>query len=374
MSIVVSLSGATTSQSLYQQTMTAQTIITAASQDVRSVLGSSGGDQTILLDYVNRIHKEMLRGSNWQWLLSAPQRFVTEYGVTDYWVGATASTPSGTQDTGLNLTNLRTIAEDSVYDLSNDRQLFMVPRTAVTSGRTFQDGTSRLANPDNWEQDGANPYVLRLTPAANNVNGYQPVPNIPVCSTSTTGALAGRTYFVKTTFVDSAGNESTPCSAAARTYVPVNKVLVVKAPQPYVSASTSGITYSNYKVYVGTVEGSETLQSTSTAITGDWTEPGTGLVAGAALPTTNNIEPLRGYVIEFKYFKTRKEIVDATNTLLVPDDYKDIFCAGVNALAYQFLKRSGEAKDWYSIYQNGMRGIVRDMNLAPHIDFMRPAQ
>lgn len=374
MSIVVSLSGATTSQSLYQQTMTAQSIITCCSQDVRSVLGTSGGDQTILLDYVNRIHKEMLRGSNWQWLLSAPQRFVTEYGVTNYWIGTSGSNTSGTQDTGLNLTNVRTIAPDTVWDLSNNRQLFQVPSRAVSSSRIFEDGSSRLAKPDSWEQGFNSPYVLRITPAADNQNTYQPVPNIPICQTSTAGALSARTYFVKTTFVDTAGNESTPCAAAARTYVPANSVLVVKAPQPNVSGATTGILYSRYNVYVGTTEGSETKQASNQAITGDWTEPGTGLVAGAALPTINNIEPLRGYVIEFKYFRTRKEIVDSTNTLLVPDDYKDIFCAGVNALAYQFLKRSGEAKDWYSIYQNGMRGIIRDMNLAPHIDFMLPAQ
>lgn len=363
----------TTSTSIPACTTTAQAIISSVSQDVRSVLGSSGSDQSLILDYVNRVHKQMLRGSNWEWLLSAPQRFVTEYGVTNYWIGASGSNTAGTQDTGLNLSDVRTIAEDSVWDLSNDVQIFRVADRNTSPSRIFQDGTSRLAPPGNWRQAMDAPYVLSLYPAADNTNSYQPVPNIPICQTSTTGALAGRTYFVKTTFVDSAGSESTP-SAAARTYVPVNKVLVVKAPQPYVSAATTGITYSNYKVYVGTVEGSETLQSTSTAITGDWTEPGTGLVAGAALPTTNNIEPLRGYVIEFRYFKKRKEITDSTLVLQVPDDYKDIFVAGVNALVYQFLKRSGEAKDWYQIYQIGMRDIIRDSNLAPSIDFMRPAQ
>lgn len=337
------------------------------------MLGSSGNDQTLLLDYVNRIHKQMLRGSNYEWLKSGPQRFLTEYGVTDYWIGTSGSNTAGTQDTGLNLSDVRSIAEDSVWDLSNNRQIFMVADRYPSSGRIFQDGTSQLAPPDNWRNAVDSPYVLSLYPAANNNNGYQPVPNIPICQTSTSGALSGRTYFVKTTFIDSAGNESTPCSAAARTYVPANKVLVVKAPQPYVSTATSGISYSNYKVYVGTVEGSETLQSTSTAITADWTEPNGGLVAGAALPTTNNIEPLRGYVIEFRYFKVRKEITNSTLILQVPDDYKDIFVAGVNYLAYQFLKRSGEAKDWFQVFQMGMKDIIRDMNLAPHIDFMRPA-
>lgn len=358
--------------SIVGSTTTAQTIINRVSQDIRSVLGTSGSDQTILLDYVNRIHKEVLRESNWEFLKSAPQRFVTELGVNNYWLGTTGSNTLGAQDTGLNLSDIRRIDERSVLDLSNATQLSKEPERPMFYSFIQQDGSSRTNRPTSWTWNREAPYLLNLFPAPDNQNTYQPVPLSPVCQTSTTGALAARTYFVKVTFVDSAGNESMP-SPAARTYVPANKVLVVKAPQPYVSGGTSGITYSNYKVYVGTVENAETLQSTSTAIAADWTEPGTGLVAGAALPTVNNIEPLRGYVIEFRYFRTRTEISIPAQVLQVPDDYSDIITAGVNYLAYQFLKRPTEAKDWYSIYKGGIKEMIKDMNLHPHNDFIRPA-
>lgn len=370
MPIVVQTVG--TSASITGATTTAQAMINCASQDVRNVLGNSGSDQALLLDYVNRIHKEVLRESNWEFLKSAPQRFITELGVNSYWLGTTGSNTAGSQDTGLNLSDIRRIDERSVLDLSNATQLGKEPERPMFYSFIQQDGSSRTNRPTSWNWNREAPYLLNLFPAPDNQNTYQPVPLSPVCQTSPVGALSARTYFVKCTFVDSAGNESTP-SVASRTYVPANKVLVVKAPQPYVSGSSSGITYSNYKVYVGTVENSETLQSVSTAITADWTEPGTGLVAGAALPTVNNIEPLRGYVIEFRYFRTRTEITASTQVLQIPDEYSDIICAGVNYLAYQFLKRPTEAKDWYSIYKGGIKEMIKDMNLHPHNDFIRPA-
>src|SRR6185437_2991909 len=94
-------------------TTTVSSIINATSQDVRQVLGTTGGDQTILIDYVNRISLQLLRQSNWTFLLSGAQRFLTREGVNDYWLGTSGSNPVGSFDTGLNLTDLRTVKPDT---------------------------------------------------------------------------------------------------------------------------------------------------------------------------------------------------------------------------------------------------------------------
>jgi hypothetical protein len=58
--------------------------------------------------------------------------------------------------------------------------------------------------------------------------------------------------------------------------------------------------------------------------------------------------------------------------LQVPDDYKDIVIAGVNAFACLFLKKFDEAGPWQQMYQDGKRQMIRDANLFPREDFIRP--
>ena len=105
--------GSLPSGSSAQATKTVNDVINAVSQDVRQVLGTTGGDQGILIDYVNRISLKLLRQSNWYFLLSTPQRFMTRIGVNDYWVGTTGTAPVGAFDTGLNLSDVRTIKPEN---------------------------------------------------------------------------------------------------------------------------------------------------------------------------------------------------------------------------------------------------------------------
>lgn len=105
-------------------------------------------------------------------------------------------------------------------------------------------------------------------------------PSSPALSQVAGGALGGTTYYVKTTFVTDSG-EVVP-SAEASLAVAANNLLKVTAPA--VAGGVAGVT--GWNVYVSTSAGTETKQNGSTpiALGTDWTEPGSGLVAGTALP------------------------------------------------------------------------------------------
>lgn len=104
-------------------------------------------------------------------------------------------------------------------------------------------------------------------------------PAAPALSQVAGGTLAATTYYVKTTYVDAAGE--TPPSTEASLAVAVNNLLQVASP-----ATVAGAT--GYNVYVSTASGAETKQNTSPIALGTaWSEPSTGLVAGTTPPATN---------------------------------------------------------------------------------------
>ena len=347
-------------------TFTAQDIIDATSQDIRAQLAPSWGDSVILLDYVNRICLKILRKSQWTFLISGVKRFITETGQTDYWIGASGSNPTGSVDTALNLSDVGRIKVGSIFDRSNWTPIGQTAETPLLPSTSFQDASARPGRPKFWRLSADTPSILNIYPAPDNQNTYEPIPSTPNIETTVSGALAARTYFIKVTFVDSAGGESIPSTSAARQYIPANSLVKVKSPNPSFTKSSSGITYSKYNVYISTTEGSETKQSVTTIDIGtDWTEPGSGLIAGTALPTTSTLEPLRGYVIEFRYYKIRAQVTTADQVLQIPDDYKDVIVAGVNYFAFLFLKRSDEATLWKGLFEEGLQSIIADKKLFP---------
>lgn len=363
-------------------TKTAQDVVNQTSTDIRSVLGTSGADATILMGFVSRTQLDMMRTVNWTFSESPVQRFITAYGQTGYWLGATGTNPAGTIDTGLNLSDLETIKENSVFDRSNYRKLNPLgDQPLADSSFATRDGQSVLSQPRLYVQNPDNAYILNLYPAPDNRNIYQPVPPPPAFTVTAGGALAARVYWVQTTFVDSLGNEGTP-SRATKVYVPASSLLTVVAPIPEIATGPTGIKYGQYKVYAiagassdATDPGSECVQNGGTAInTGvNWTEQNTGLATGTALaPTSSTLETLDGYVIEFRYWKSRKQIAALADFLQIPDEYFDVIVAGTNFLACQFLKKGDEAQMWLQIYQNGLRGMIRDKNKSPKVDFVRP--
>jgi hypothetical protein len=139
---------------------------------------------------------------------------------------------------------------------------------------------------------------------------------------------------------------------------------MVKSPATPVNPA-SGIPYTKFNVYISTTSGSETKQGTGTNFGSDFTESISGLSAGTPLPTASTIEPLRGYLIEFRYYKTRPTVSSLATVLLIPDDYADIVKAGVNELTFKFLKADNEAAYWQRLFLDGLRQITRDYNLQP---------
>lgn len=370
---------------LYSTTTTAQSVMDAASREVRQTLSSlATPDSTILLDYVNRVSLEILRNARYTFLESAPLLFITQRGQTDYWLGVTGSAPSGTVDTGLNLTDLRTIKDGSVMDRSNFRPLGVTQEPPLSARIAYPDDTSRLGTPSQWRQSVDTPQVLNVYPAPDNQNIYQPQPSTPIVQTVAGGTLPNRVYYACCTLLDSLGNESTAPSTAA-IFVPANFLLVVKSPFQEFAKSASGVQYNKWNVYVaqgpslGDLQG--TLDSTSTtrqsltpiAIGTDFTEPISGLLtATPAPPTANSMESLEGYLIQFRYYRRRMPVTTGAQILQIPDDYFDVVVAGVTYKVFHYLFRPQEAQQWYSLYQNGLTQVIRDQNFNRGFEYIKP--
>lgn len=357
---------------------TAQQVVNSVSTDL---LQRIAPEDPKLLDYINRGQLQLMRASRWRFLLSAPQRFTTQKDRTDYWIGPTGTGPVDTVDTGLNIQNLGPIKTETFFDRSNFRLLKRTGENLLMSSFAFRDNTSRPGQPRVWRNDVSTPCVLNLYPAPDNQNNYQPQPEAPVLSITAAGALPARFYFVRTTFVDSLGNESS-ASDEARIFVPANNVVVIQPPQELPTAA-SGVQYNRYNVYIfnagtntQTTTGQETLANQSGPLSNAtvYTEPGTGfLFPGAQYPTANNVEQLGGYIIEFRYFQAKPQVTNLATPLLIPSDYFDVLVAGVNYFTAQALKDKDAENFWKAEWLGGITGMIRDKNLFPRgPDFIGP--
>jgi len=108
-----------------------------------------------------------------------------------------------------------------------------------------------------------------------------PAPGTPVLSYTPGGNLGGATYYVKTTYNTPSG--STVPSSEANLSVPANNLLVITSPAN--AGGVAGVT--GWDMYVSTSAANETRQNgngASYALGTNWTEPGSGLVAGTAVP------------------------------------------------------------------------------------------
>lgn len=355
-----------------------QTIIDSAQQDFVNLIGSN---HPALIDYTNRTHLEILRYSRWKFLLSGPQQFLTVPSQTDYWIGPAGSAAPGTVDTGLNLTAIQSIKKDAVFDRSNYHPLAETLDAPMSSGLMTTGNTARSSMPALWRNSPDTPSVLNIYPAANNQNIFQPVPYAPIANSLTTaGSLAARTYYLRCTFVDSAGLESS-ASDEAMIWIPSLRLCQVMSPKPSFAQNSYGVLYSHYNVYAAVSPNSETLQNSSPiAIGTNWTEPSTGLIGGpSAYPSQNLISPMQGYLIEFRYWQARVQLTQAAQNLQIPDDYIDVVVSGVNWKLAQMLRKSSPAlvsqqdvDTYHDAYRGGLTGIIRDKNLFPRSDFIYP--
>lgn len=123
-----------------------------------------------------------------------------------------------------------------------------------------------------WMTDNPGIFYAYETPASWDTF---PAPNSPVLTSSSGGTLPATTYYVKTTYINSAGYESLTSQEVSLSVL-ADFVLDVASP-----VTASGAV--SYNVYVSTTTGKETLQNNSPiAIGTSWTMPTTGLISGAS--------------------------------------------------------------------------------------------
>lgn len=368
---------------LYSATTTASSILASVSRDVRSQLDSTvAGDQTILLDYTDRIHQQTLRASKQRFLESDWKYFITEKGRTDYWLSSITG-PNGAVLTGLGLTDIDRVRE--IVNFSSQEALTAIERPIFSSSYMDAAGTNiQGSRPLRWHKadQGRSTTVdtpLQLFPAPDAGNTFQAVPEAPICTSTASGSLPARRYYVVVAYHGSSNYGQFPGTPSQEVEIVMNasQVLVVDTPVPKFPITVqNGQPLQCWNVYVGTVSGGPyALQNTfGTLILGtDWQEPTSGLIAGDEPPTVSTLPPIGGYLIGFKYFKQRTTISATSTVLQVPDVYKDVVVAGVNWLAFRYLKMADEAAYWYQVYQDGLRQIIRDRNLLQEdADFIRP--
>ena len=145
-------------------TTSAGDIIARCSQDARKLLDNNDiAERVVLIDYVNRVHTELLRLSRFRFLLSSVQTFNTVLGKTDYWIGVAGGQGVGQVDTGLNLTDVFTIKRGTVFDRTSYHPVF--PTSEAPLGAFFaQNNIPRL-----WRNDVATPNVINIYPPPDGV-------------------------------------------------------------------------------------------------------------------------------------------------------------------------------------------------------------
>lgn len=359
-------------------------IIDKVSQDVRtqlSALANTPG-QPILIDYVNRTHKQVLRFSRWGFLLSEPLYFMTAFGQTDYWIGPNNAISGAKVNTGLNLIDVDKIKKDEVRDYSNDSALKPLGAQPLGPTLNFRSGQTRQDQPRAFYQDWNDPNVLHIWPGPDNQNTFQPQPSPPILQYAPGGSLPQRNYYVRITFVDSVSGESTGSNISTNLVIPANNLMTVVSPALFFKSNASGIQYASYNIYASNDPSfqpepdpnSETLQNTSPIQIGvNWTEPTNGLTTtGVSVPTANTLAQMEGYVIGFRYYKVRLDLTQTSQVLQTPTDYDDIIVQGVNYLAFKILGKQQEAMASQQAYKAGLTEMVWDKNLFPDNDFIRP--
>lgn len=101
------------------------------------------------------------------------------------------------------------------------------------------------------------------------------------------GVLGATTYFVKITYVDAMG-ESLPSGEQSKAVAADNVLNVASPPASGLQPIGGPVLTTGWNVYVSTSTGTEVKQNSSPiAIGTPWVEPTSGLIGGAAPPTSD---------------------------------------------------------------------------------------
>src|ERR1051326_4581496 len=270
---------------------TVSQIIAGCSQDIRRILDSAdSGDQVALIDYTNRTQLQLLRAARWRFLLSNVLKFQTKAGVTDYWIGATAGNPTQSYVLSAAASNGSTttytgIALNTLYP----------QETVTTSGFvnganngtfTVQSSTATTAtvnNPSGVNEAHSRTLSFVVTDTTLNITNL--------------GIVKRGTVFDRTNSRRLYPTDEAPLGP---NFTGLNR------PELYRNDGTN--TPGIFSVY----------------------------------PPPQDV-----YVIEFRYYFSKPQLSALSDTLLIPDDYKDVVIAGVNYFASLYLRENyNDAQIW----------------------------
>jgi hypothetical protein len=207
--------------------------------------------------------------------------------ITTVVVPATAYFKSGQV---IDLIDLATLKDDLKITQSGDdaflrRVITRASQKASTyCNRVFQPQTYQdqiWLQRDAYPQvvtGGAKPLQLVNYPLTSPASpGGTPPPIAPTLGQVAGGTIAAASYYARITYVTSQGE--TAVSGESFLQVKANNLLQVTSPAIDPLNLATG-----WNVYVSNGAGTETLQASGIAIGTNWTEPSSGLVAGAAMP------------------------------------------------------------------------------------------
>ena len=279
-------------------TIQAQDVVNAVIQDSQN----QTTNRTTLYDYVDRIHQRILRESQWRFLLSDPQVFVTMPGVSSYTL-ISGTPPAGSFQTPLGLTDFNNIAPGSVFDLSTWTKIEEDSDSNTSLNYIInRDGSLRSGQPRTYSNSLLNPGTLLLKPTPDAQNSYYPIPETPVVTYEPLAGcgLPNRIYYGVATFVDNLGGESTRSNVPFVIAIPAGCVLIVESP----NATLGGISgdqaiYGCWNVYIGYSQGTWYRQnSTPITIGTSWVETIYGLNPGALpVPSALYLPPVGNSVL-----------------------------------------------------------------------------
>jgi len=259
----------------------AQDVVNAVIQDSQN----QTTNRTALYDYVDRIHQRILRESQWRFLLSDPQTFVTMPGVSSYTL-VSGTPPIGSFQTPLGLTDFNNIAPGSVFDLSTWTKIEEDSDSNTSLNYIVnRDGSLRSGQPRTYSNSLLSPGTIALKPVPDSQNLYYPVPETPVVTYAPLSGclLPTRVYYGVVTFVDSLGGESTQSNIPFVITVPAGCVLTVESPNSTLGGiSGDQAVYGFWNLYVGYSRGVWYRQNSAPIPVGtSWVETTYGINSGA---------------------------------------------------------------------------------------------
>lgn len=307
--------------------LTVQNIVDSVSTDMRKVLSNSGADATLMIDWVDRIHKDCLHTSFYGHLNQA---------------NTSVSLVAGTSSYTLSPTDIRRLL--FVYDRTTKRPLDIWPTRAQLP--TFE--AKRITETEKVPEGKL--FELGPEPFADvYAQGSETVSTTAGTSSYTLSASARRILAV---YDRTTGRALQPLSDADD--VKEREVRFLDGPLPqyfkFIAPST-------LVLFPTPLVGTGANDSISLEVYYEKTQGPplfyqlVGSQSLLVMPT-----PAVAGNLEVVYEKQATTLTALANTLVIPEDGKDMLVAGVNYLVAQYLEKGNAIENWFQLYERLKRG------------------